>query len=89
MDRRSLPQSRLASATFARELLCLNIAGPMLNITSQRQDPEILNFCYKSILRRIGRMLRPLLPMFRSDLSVYIAKKQVPVKLKPIVGPVW
>ena len=35
-------------------------------------------------------MLKPLMPKFRSDLSVRlrnIAEKQVPVKLKPIVVP--
>ena len=37
-------------------------------------------------------MLKPLVPKFRSDLSVRlkdIAEKQVPVKLKPIVGIRW
>ena len=53
MDRGSQPKSRLASVTFAWEMLCLNRAGSMLNITSQRQDPEILIFCYKSIPRKI------------------------------------
>ena len=53
MDHGSQPKSRLSSVTFAREPLCLNRAGPMLNITSQRQDPEIWIFCHKSILRKI------------------------------------
>ena len=35
------------------ELLYLNRAGSMLNITSQRQDPEISIFCWKSMLRKI------------------------------------
>ena len=33
-------KSGLASTTFARELLCLNGASPMLNITSQCHDPD-------------------------------------------------
>ena len=53
MDHGSLPKSRLTAVTLARELLCLNRGGSMLNITSQWQDPEILDFCYKSILRKI------------------------------------
>ena len=54
MDHGSQPKSRLASVTIARELLCLNRAGSMLNITSQWQDHEVLIFfCYKSILRKI------------------------------------
>ena len=38
---------------------------------------------------KLGRMLKPLLPKFRSDLFVRltdIAEKQVPAKLKPVVG---
>ena len=34
-DHESQPNSRLASVSFARELLCLNRAGLMLNITGQ------------------------------------------------------
>ena len=88
MDDGSQPKSRLAAITFAWELLCLNRAGFMLNMTSQRQDPDILIFCYKSILRKIGRMLKLLLPKFRPDIPVglrNIADKQVSAKLKPIV----
>ena len=47
------------------------------------------DFCYKGILQKIGRLLKPLLPKFRCDLSVRlrdIAEKQVPAKLKSIVG---
>ena len=90
MDRGSQPKSRLASVTFAWEMLCLNRAGSMLNITSQRQDPEILIFCYIRVYHeKSGHMLKPFVPKFRSDLSVRlrdIAEKQVPTKLKPIVG---
>ena len=53
------------------------------------QDPEILTFCYKSIRQKLGRMLKTLVPKFRSDLSVRlrgIADKQVPVRLTPIEG---
>ena len=38
---------------FARELLCLNRVGSMLDITSQWQDPDFLFFYYKSILPKI------------------------------------
>ena len=60
----------------------------MVNLTSQWQDPENLIFCCKSMLQKIGRMLKPLVSKFRPDLSVRskdIAEKQVPGKLKPIV----
>ena len=53
MDHKSQPKSRLVSVTFARELLCLNRAGSIHNITSHWQDPEILIFCCKSTLRKI------------------------------------
>ena len=92
MDHGSQPKSRLASVTFARELLCLNRAGSMLNITSQWQDPEILIFCYKSILRKIGSHAKTPMSKFRSDLSVRlrdIAEKQVPARLKPIAVDSW
>ena len=59
----------------------------MLNITSQWQEPEILIFCYKSTY--ITKNSVTLVPKFRSDLSFSlsdIAEKQVPVKLKPMVG---
>ena len=52
MDHESQSKSRLASVTFAREKLYLNIAGSMLTITSQWQDPEILIFCFESILQK-------------------------------------
>ena len=52
MDDGSQPKSRLAFVAFAWELLCLNRVGSMLKIRSQWQDPEILVFCYKSILRK-------------------------------------
>ena len=43
----------------------------MLDITSQWQDREIWIFCYKSVLqKKIGRMLKPLVPMVCPDLSV-------------------
>ena len=62
----------------------------MLNITSQCQDLEILCFSViRSYYEKLGRMLKPPVSKFRSDLSVRlkdIAEKQVPVKLKPIVG---
>ena len=84
MDHGSQPKSRLASVTFARELLCLNRASSMLIIMGQWQDPDF--FLYKSILQKLGHVLKPLVPKFRSDLSIClrdIAEKQVPVKLKP------
>ena len=88
MDHGSLPKSRLASITSAKELLCLNRAGSMLNIACHRQYPEIWIFCYESILQKIDHMLKPPEPKFRSDLSSRfrdIAEKQVPAKLKPTV----
>ena len=48
----------------------------------------MLTYAQYSILS-IGHMLKPLLPKFRSDLSVClmnIAEKQVPATLKPIVA---
>ena len=88
MDHGSHSNLRLAAVAFARELLCLNRAGSMLNITTQWQDPQFLNFCYKSKYEKTGHMLKPLVPKFRSYLSVRlrdIAEKQVRLKLKPIV----
>ena len=70
MDHGSLPKSRLTAVTLARELLCLNRAGSMLNITSQWQDPEILIFTISVYYEKLGHMLEPLVPKFRSDLSV-------------------
>ena len=61
----------------------------MLNITSQWQDPEILIFVIRVYYEKLGHMLKPLVPKFRSDLSVRlrdITEKQVPAKLKPIVS---
>ena len=66
MDHESQPKSQLASVTFARELLCLNRAGSMLNITSQWQDPEILIFVIRVYYEKLGRMLKPFVPKFRS-----------------------
>ena len=46
-------------------------------------------FCNKSILWKIGHMLKPPVPKFSPSLSAclkYIAEKQVPARLKPIVG---
>ena len=89
MGHGSQPKSRLASVAFVRELLCLNRAGSMPNITSQRQDLEILIFCHKSILQKLGHMLKLLVPKFHFDLSVRlrdIAENRVPAKVKPIVG---
>ena len=40
-------------------------------------------------MKKLGHMMKPLVPKFRPDLSARlkdIAEKQVPVKLKPIVG---
>ena len=42
----------------------------------------------KVYYEKLGHMLKPLMPKFRSDLSArlrYIAERQVPAKLKPIV----
>ena len=93
MDNGLQPKSRLASVTFARKLRYLNRAGSILNlsITNQWQDPEILLlfFVIRVYYKKIGHMLKPLLPKFRSDLSVRlkdIAEKQVPEKPKTKVG---
>ena len=69
MDHESQPKSRLASVTFARELLCLNKAGSMLDIMSQWQDPDF--FVIRAYYEKLGYMLKPLVPKFRSDLSVH------------------
>ena len=74
-----------------RELHRLNRAGSMLKITSRWQDPEILFYFIVlrvGILQKIARMLKPLVLKFRPDLCVrlkYMAEKEVPAKLKPIV----
>ena len=84
------PKSRLAYVTFARKLLCLNRAGSILNITSQCQDPEILFFCYKSVIRKFRSHAETPVSKFRSDISVRlrdISEKQVSAKLKPIEVP--
>ena len=73
MDHGSQPKSRLASITFERELLCLNRAGSMLDITSQMQPPELLIFFFFVIgvyYENVCRMLKPLVPKSPSDLSV-------------------
>ena len=90
MNDGSQPKSRLASVTFARELLCLNRVGSVLSITSQWQDTEILFFfAIRVYYEKLGHVLKPPLPKFRSDLFVRlrdIAEKQVPANLKPIIG---
>ena len=60
------------TVTFVRELLCLNRVGPMLNITSQWQDPEILLlfFAIRVYYEKLGRMQKPFVSKVRSDLSV-------------------
>ena len=84
---------QVAFASFSRELHCPNGAGARINIACQWHDPEILLlffFCYKNIPQKMGRILKPLVPKFRSDLSIrlnYIVEKRVPAKLKPIVFP--
>ena len=70
MDHGWQPKSRLASVIFAQELLCLNRAGPMLNITSQWQDPEILIFVIRAYYEKLGDVLKPLVAKFGSDLSI-------------------
>ena len=57
MDHGSQPKQRLASATFARELLCLNRAGSMLNITTQVQDPDLLFFVRRVYHEKLGHVL--------------------------------
>ena len=42
----------------------------MLNIASQWQDPDILMFRQRAYYEKIGHMLKPFAPKFRSDLSV-------------------
>ena len=57
----------------------------MFNITSQWQGPEVVMGVY---CEKLGHMLKPLVPKFRSELSVRfrdIAEEQVPKKLKPRV----
>ena len=73
----------------AQELLCLNRVGSMLNITCQCQDPEIMIFCYMSILRKIRSHAEA--PCVQFSFWLYIrlrdiVEKQVPANLKPIVG---
>ena len=52
---------------------------------------KTLKFCFFVIrvyYEKLGHMLKPLVPKFRSDLFVHlkdIAEKRVPGKLKPIV----
>ena len=46
-------------------------------------------FVLREHYEKLGHMLKPLVAKFRSDISVRlrdIAEKQVPAKLKPIVG---
>ena len=87
MDHRSQSKSRLDSVSFARELLCLNRPGSKLNITSQWQHPDFF-FVIRVYYEKLGHILKPLVPKFRSDLSVRlrdIAEKQVPAKLKSMI----
>ena len=70
MDHGSQPKSRLAAVTFAQELHCLNRGVSILNVTSQWKDTEILIFCYKSMLQKLRRMQKSLVPKFRPDLCV-------------------
>ena len=71
MDHVSQPKSQLASLALARELLCLNRPGSMLNITSQWRDREILIFRYKSIYEKLDHMnAEAPMSMFGSYLSV-------------------
>ena len=89
MDHGYQPKSRLAAVTFAWELPGLNRAGSMLNITSKWQYPEMLIFVIRVYHEKLVHMLKPLVPKFRSDLSLRlrdIAEKHVHVKLKPIVS---
>ena len=63
----------------------------LFNISGQWQDPEILDFFFviRAYYEKLGHMLKSPVPKFRPDLSARlkdIAEKQVPVKLKPIVG---
>ena len=52
--------------------------------------PSDFDFVLKEyITKKLSRMLKPVVPKFRSDLSARlkdIAEMQVPMKLKPIVG---
>ena len=60
----------------------------MLNITSQWQDTDFF-FVKIVYYQKLGNMLKPPVPKFRSELSVRfrnIEEKEVPVKLKPIVN---
>ena len=90
MDHRPQAKSLLAFVTFAQELLYLNRAGSMLRTTNQWQDPKILIFFAIRInYEKLGHMLKPTLSKLSPDLSArlkYIAEKQVPAELKPIVG---
>ena len=69
MDHGSQPKSRLASVTFAQELLCLNRAGPMLSIASQWKDPDFF-LVVRVYYENLGQMLKPVVPKFHSDLSL-------------------
>ena len=89
MDHSSQPNSQLASVTFARELVFLNRASSMLDIMSQLQDTEILISCQKSVLWKIRSYTE--IPYAQvSFWSILPFKgyhqKEVPAKLKPIVG---
>ena len=88
MDHGLQPKSRLAAVTLARGLICMNRTGTISKLRANGKTLKMLIFFYKSILQKIGLMLRLLVSKFLPDLSVHlkdIAEKQVPAKLKPIV----
>ena len=91
MDHGWQPKSQLASLTFARNSFVPTEPAPCLTLGA---NGEALKFCFFVIrvyYEKLGHMVKPLAPNFRSDLSVRlrdIAEKQVSAKLKPIVGSV-
>ena len=66
----------------------------MLYFLILRANDKTPKFCFFFFVIRVyketlGRMLKPLLPKFRPDLSICLkdfVEKQVSAKLKPIVG---
>ena len=60
------------------------------SIRSQWQDPDFfLFFVIRVYYEKLGHILKPLVPKFRSDIFARfldIAEKQVPANLKPIAG---
>ena len=91
MDHGSQPKSRMVALTFTRELLCLNRAGAMLNITSQYD--KIWNFVVVFFFvitvyhtKQVGCW--PLEPEFCPDISIRlkdIAIWHIWARLTPIV----